>query len=141
MAIKKPLVLTAGQPQQVQPTDVIDPVALGTGAASSSTFLRGDSVWATPAGGGGGASATRAVINASFPASRNKRVNVADAAVGVGSKVMAWVSGIADGQPNSGDLVDLRSIRAIAKSGSFDLDLDFLTPWAGSLSIDYVVFA
>lgn len=37
---------------------VADTASLGTGTANSSTYLRGDSTWATPAGGGGGATYT-----------------------------------------------------------------------------------
>jgi hypothetical protein len=105
----------------------------------AAVFLNGDGAFV--AAGGAGASATRTVVTAAFPAKRNQRVNVVDAAVGSTSKVNAWVSGIADGSANAGDLVDIHVMRAIAKVGSFDLDMDFMTPWAGSLSIDYVVFA
>jgi len=89
--------------------------------------------------GGGGSSATRVVVTAAFPAKRNQRINIADAAVSATSRVLAWVSGIVDGLPNAGDLVDIHTMRAIANIGSFDLDMDFITPWAGSLSIDYMV--
>lgn len=109
------------------------------GDGSTTKFLNANGAYSTPAGGG--ASATRTVINASFPAQRTKKVNVVDATVTATSQVMAWVSGLAESNPNSGDMVDVHAIRATAKTGSFDLDLDFLTPWAGSLSIDYAVFA
>lgn len=91
-------------------------------------------------GPGASVSASRVVVSSGFPAKRNQRVNIVDAAVVVNSRVNAWVSGIADGLANAGDLVDVHSMRAVANAGSFDLDMDFLTPWAGSLSIDYVVF-
>jgi hypothetical protein len=84
--------------------------------------------------------AARVVVTAAFPAAISKRVTVTDAAVAVRSHVIAWVSGIADGQANAGDLVDVYNLRATAADGSFALDLDFLTPWAGSLSVDYFVF-
>lgn len=35
-------------------TGLVTPSVLGTGTASSSTYLRGDNTWSTPAGGGGG---------------------------------------------------------------------------------------
>lgn len=92
-----------------------------------------------PAGGGGGGSATTVVVTAAFPAKRNQRVNVVDGTVVATSNVLVWISGIVNGQPNAGDLVDIHAMRAIANIGSFDLDMDFLTPWAGSLSIDYMV--
>lgn len=88
---------------------------------------------------GAGGSATRVVITASFPAKINQRVNIVDALVSSTSKVLAWISGIVDGLANAGDLVDVYSLRAITKTGSFDLDMDFYTPWAGSISIDYMI--
>lgn len=106
----------------------------------TTTFLRADGSFAAPPGGAG-SSATRVVVTAAFPAKINQRINVVDAAIASTHKINAWVSGIANGAANAGDLVDLYSIRAIANTGSFDLDLDFTTPWAGSLSIDYVAFS
>lgn len=126
-----------GDSQWVPPPSSI--LAMPGFPGGTSTFLRADRTFA--AAGGGGSSATRVVVTAAFPVSRNKRVNVVDAAVGPTSKVMIWVSGIVDGQANAGDLVDLHAMRAVANTGSFDVDMDFLTPWAGSLSLDYTVFA
>lgn len=45
MALKKPLVVTNGVKQQIQTGDYVDPVVLGTGAATSSTVLRGNQTW------------------------------------------------------------------------------------------------
>jgi hypothetical protein len=64
MAVKKPLVLTSGQIQELQSGDEINIDAsdittgtvatarLATGTANNTTFLRGDQTWAVPAGGG-----------------------------------------------------------------------------------------
>lgn len=93
----------------------------------------------TIAAGAGSFAATRVVATAAFPAKRTQVINVVDAAVTALSKVLAWVAGIADGQPDGGDLIDLETMHAVAKAGSFDLEMTFHTPWAGSLTIDYVI--
>lgn len=56
MATKKPLVPITGQPvftnqQELAGSDIMDTASLGTGTPTSSTFLRGDGVWAEPPGG------------------------------------------------------------------------------------------
>lgn len=91
-------------------------------------------------GGGAGASATRVVLTAPAPTSLFQRINVVVGGMTAVKKISAWVSGIADGLPNSGDLVDIYKLTAIAKAGSIDFDLFFRTPWAGSISVDYVAF-
>jgi len=96
---------------------------------------------ATGSSGGGGGSATTVVVTAAFPAKLDQKINVIDATVATTSKILVWLSGIADGQPNSADLVELLTMYAVANTGSFDLNMHFLTPWAGSLSVNYMVMA
>jgi len=90
---------------------------------------------------GGGGSVTIAVATAAFPAKRNQTVVITDGTVSSTSNILAWITGIADGLANAGDLVDVYAMRARARTGAFDLDMDFLTPWAGSISISYMVMA
>jgi hypothetical protein len=49
-------------------TGILPPARLGSGTPSAATYLRGDSTWATPAGGGGGGTDTHTVAT-SPPAS------------------------------------------------------------------------
>lgn len=111
----------------------------GTGA-SSGTFWRGDGTWA--AAGGAGGTATRATITCPFPALLERTVTVVDAAV-VGStyKVNVWPSGLVESDAGSADGVDLLGLYAIAEAGQFRVVVRTLTPWAGTLSIDYSVYA
>lgn len=93
-----------------------------------------------PAGGGGG-TVTRILLVLPFSAKREHKINIVDATVTATSKINSWLSGLAPEVVGSGDGVDMYNIQPIAKSGSFDLVMSFLTPFSGSLSIDYTVAA
>jgi hypothetical protein len=114
-------------------------VTLSAGANVTLTQTGQNIAIAATGGGGGSFAATRVVATAAFPAKHVQVVNIVDAAVDATKKVLPWVAGIANGQPDGGDLVDLETIHAVAKAGSFDLEMTFATPWAGSLTIDYAV--
>lgn len=89
MAQRKALVIVAGQVQQIQSTDVVDPVALGSGATGAN-FLRSDGTWATPAGGGGGATATTVEVNLGATPVWQGKFTITDAAISAASKVLCW---------------------------------------------------
>lgn len=92
-------------------------------------------------GGGAGSSAVRVLVTAPAPPKINQLVNVVVAGMTTAKKINAWVSALVDGLANSGDLVDILRIRAVAQAGSIDFNMDFQTPWCGSISIDYVAFS
>ena len=90
-------------------------------------------------GGGGGGSATRVLLAIPFPAKREHTINVIDASITTTDKINSWLSGLAPEVVGSGDAVDMFNIQPIAKAGSVDFVFSFLTPFAGSLSVDYMV--
>ena len=64
MALKPVVADYSGKLRELTAGDVITPVQLGSGAANTTTFLRGDNTWATPSGvGGGTAGITRSINN------------------------------------------------------------------------------
>ena len=93
-----------------------------------------------PSGGGGGA-ATRVTLAAAFPARRQQRVTVIDATVTPTSKIFLSPATLPDSDPTSFDLIDCYRLRAIADAGSFIAEINTLTPWAGSVAVDYQVTA
>ena len=74
----------------------IPPDQLGSGTPGSTVYLRGDGVWATPAGGGGGGGATvgTAVVDfGSTPSTEASVVVTGQAGVSLSSTIDAFVQG------------------------------------------------
>lgn len=88
-------------------------------------------------GGGAGFSATQTIVTLPYPAKHSHVVNVIDAAMGSTNKVVLSLAGVADTQANASDGIDPLGYRAFPKTGSFDLQISFLTPAAGPLVINY----
>jgi hypothetical protein len=110
----------------------------GAGVTASVTGLTG--TVNIPGGGGGSVSATRVVVALPPDAQRSYTVTVVDAAVLATSKVLVWLSGLADSNPNS-NMEDSLVLKAFAGTGLFILQLEANQPMVGNISIDYVVFS
>lgn len=112
-----------------------------TGAGVGAAVV-GDIATITIAGGGGaGASATRVLLTIPFPAELEKKITIVDAAVSATSRINTWLSGLGPSVIGCGQMVDMKSVMPLAAAGSFELLFDFATPFAGSLSVDYMVLA
>lgn len=86
-------------------------------------------------------SATRVVVSAPFPPKREQLVIIVDPGVTATSKINIWASGLAESDLNGSDGVDLLAIRTRASTGQFTAEIQTLTPWAGTLAVDYTVSA
>jgi hypothetical protein len=64
-------------------------------------------------------------------------VNVIDAAMIATDKILVSLAGVAETQANASDSVDPLAMQALAKAGSFDFQVSFLTPAAGPLVVNY----
>jgi hypothetical protein len=102
----------------------------------TTTFLRADGTFASPTAS---VAATRTLSTLAFPAKHEHLVTVTDASVSSTSKILAWASGLGAGTTGTADGVDLLNIDPVAGTGSFNLRFNFLTPFAGTLSVDYLV--
>lgn len=110
----------------------------GAGVTASLSGLVGTVV--IPGGGGGGATATRVVVALPTPDRVSHTVTVVDATVTATSKVLVWLSGLIDSDPNS-NMEDSIVLKAFAGSGSFLAQIESRLPIGGNISIDYVVFS
>ena len=81
---------------------------------------------------------TQVTVNLPYPASVNHTVNVIDAAVLPTDKIMPSLAGVPDTQINSGGMLDVLSMEAFPKTGSFDFILHTATPSGGPVVINYM---
>lgn len=110
----------------------------GAGVTASVSGLTG--TVNIPGGGGGSVTATRVVVAIPPSARRSFTATVVDAAISPTSKVLVWLSGLADSDPNS-TMEDSLVLKALAGTGEFILQLEARQPMVGNISIDYVVFS
>jgi len=89
-----------------------------------------------PSGGGGG-TLTQATAVFPFPAKYSGVANVVDAAMGATDKVVISIAGSPETQENANDALDPLIMRAVPQAGSFDLQMSCLTPFAGSVVVNY----
>ena len=104
----------------------------------TTTFLRADGAFATPAGGGGSAVITTATLAMPY-ASRLQRITVVDANVSGSSKILLSAAGIPETSENSGDAVECLALTAIPGAGSFEVCASFMTPVGGSFPVNYTI--
>lgn len=90
--------------------------------------------------GGGGATATRVAVTFPYPARHTQEITVVDATVSPTSKILVWISGLADSNAAS-SMEDSLIPQAIAGAGNFLLVINSRTPIAGAASFDYMVLA
>jgi hypothetical protein len=90
-----------------------------------------------PAGGGGG-TITQVTVTLPFPASRRHSVNVIDAAMAATDKIILSLAGVAETQDNASDSIDPLNFQGLPLTGSFDFQINSLTPMAGPLVVNYM---
>jgi hypothetical protein len=107
-----------------------------SGTADATTFLRGDRTWASP--GAGSFSVNQTTVALPF-VSRSHSVVVTAASVNSSSKILLSLAGVPETEANSYDMVELLGMQAVASTGAFTFQANFLTPIGGNLKINYAV--
>lgn len=123
MANIKALILsTAGKLKQMASTDTIPTNNLGTGTANSTTYLRGDQTWATPAGGPGGMTITEYELDfGNTPVTEGSFV-ITDAGISGTSKIIVQPSGnVATSRVGNDYSWETFSYSATSGTGNFTL--------------------
>ncbi|MBA3758925.1 MAG: hypothetical protein H0X07_00160 [Gemmatimonadales bacterium] len=104
-------------------TTKVPTAQLGSGAASASTFLRGDQSWAAPAGGS--ASITQVEVDWGEAPARCKTFTVTDATVSVSSQIIINQSGEAPtGRQADENEMEAIICRAVPGAGQFTVYAD-----------------
>ena len=103
----------------------------------TANFLREDGTFASP--GASSFSATKVSVTLPFPAKHSHEVTVTDASVTALSDIVLSLAGVAETAENSSDTIDVLGLMAFAAAGSFKLQASFMTPIAGTLSINYAL--
>lgn len=107
----------------------------GTGVSAS---VSGNVATVNVSGGGGG-SLTITAVTVTLPySSKDHSVTVTDAGISATSKIMVSLGNQLTADENAEDMVDLLGISTIAGTGSFTVNMSFLTPIGGPLKLHYI---
>jgi hypothetical protein len=108
--------------------------------AGISASVSGDVATITVSGGGGGGSVTINTAVLDLPYSLHSHsITVTDASVSSTSNIIPSLGSQLDTDENSADMVDLLGMSTVPQTGSFIVNLSFLTPIGGQLKINYLV--
>ena len=104
---------------------------------STTDFLRADGAFAAPAPPA--LNLRDATVELPYPASRTHNAFVPALGVQPSSDILLFLAGVPETQENASDMIELLGMRAVAASGSFEFQANFLMPVAGNLEIRFLV--